>query len=119
MRIGRYGNTRAKVLSVAGSLKSEKAVSLIAIHMHGIPNLFPQNVLDEAASAKSVTLQGREDWRALPLITIDPADAKDHDDAVHAQPIWLKTTKEAMSSQSPLLMSPPISARARRWIAKH
>src|SRR5262249_28394259 len=27
---------------------------------------------------------GREDWRALPLVTIDPADAKDHDDAVYA-----------------------------------
>ena len=29
---------------------------------------------------------GREDWRKLPLVTIDPADAKDHDDAVHAEP---------------------------------
>ena len=28
----------------------------------------------------------REDWRTLPLITIDPADAKDHDDAVYAEP---------------------------------
>ena len=28
----------------------------------------------------------REDWRALPLVTIDPPDAKDHDDAVHAEP---------------------------------
>ena len=28
----------------------------------------------------------REDWRDLPLITIDPADAKDHDDAVYAEP---------------------------------
>ncbi|TIX01646.1 MAG: RNB domain-containing ribonuclease, partial [Mesorhizobium sp.] len=32
------------------------------------------------------TLAGREDWRDLPLITIDPADAKDHDDAVFATP---------------------------------
>ena len=28
----------------------------------------------------------REDWRKVPLVTIDPPDAKDHDDAVHAEP---------------------------------
>ena len=86
VRVGRYGLTRAKVISVAGSVKSEKAVSLIAIHMHGIPNVFPDAVLAEAEKAKPATLSGREDWRKLPLITIDPADAKDHDDAVHAEP---------------------------------
>ena len=40
----------------------------------------------EASRAKPATLAGREDWRDIPLITIDPADAKDHDDAVFAQP---------------------------------
>src|SRR6185312_10018440 len=43
-------------------------------------------VLAEADAAKPVTLAGREDWRTLPLVTIDPVDAKDHDDAVHATP---------------------------------
>ncbi len=86
VRVGRYGIARAKVLSVAGSLKSEKAVSLIAIHMHGIPHIFPQAVLDAATAAKPAPMQGREDWRSVPLVTIDPADAKDHDDAVHAEP---------------------------------
>lgn len=86
VRVGRYGIARAKVLSVAGSLKSEKAVSLIAIHMHGIPHIFPQSVLDAAAAAKPATMHGREDWRSVPLVTIDPADAKDHDDAVYAEP---------------------------------
>jgi ribonuclease R len=85
IRIGRYGITNAKVITVAGNVMGEKAVSLIAIHMHGIPNLFPQAVMDAANAAKPATLQGREDWRDLPLITIDPADAKDHDDAVYAQ----------------------------------
>jgi len=32
------------------------------------------------------TLGGREDWRHVPLVTIDPPDAKDHDDAVQAWP---------------------------------
>ena len=86
VRIGRYGLPRGKVISVVGSLSSEKAVSMIAIHAHEIPHIFPQEVLDEAEAAKPVTLAGREDWRKLPLVTIDPADAKDHDDAVYAEP---------------------------------
>jgi ribonuclease R len=83
---GRYGLPHAKVKERLGSVKSEKAVSLIAIHAHSIPNEFPKAVIDEAEAAKPAALQGREDWRELPLITIDPADAKDHDDAVHAAP---------------------------------
>ncbi|MBX3531027.1 MAG: ribonuclease R [Rhizobiaceae bacterium] len=87
VRLGRYGLPKAKVLSVVGSLSSEKAVSMIAIHMHEIPYIFPAEVIAEAAAAKPVGMTGgREDWRHLPLITIDPADAKDHDDAVFAQP---------------------------------
>src|SRR3712207_7769328 len=53
--------------------------------------LFPyttlfRSVLDEAEKVQPVSLEGREDWRDLPLVTIDPPDAKDHDDAVHAVP---------------------------------
>ncbi len=83
---GRYGPARGKVVSVIGSLSSEKAVSMIAIHAHEIPHIFPDGVIAEAEAAKPVTLSGREDWRDMPLITIDPADAKDHDDAVMAEP---------------------------------
>ncbi|KQQ46602.1 ribonuclease R [Rhizobium sp. Leaf311] len=82
---GRYGLPRAKVLSVVGSVASEKAISMIAIHAHGIPHIFPQDVLAAADEAKPATMSHREDWRKLPLITIDPADAKDHDDAVYAE----------------------------------
>lgn len=85
-RTGRYGLPRARVLTVLGSLTSEKAVSMIAIHAHDIPHIFPPEVLAEAQEAKPATLSGREDWRDVPLVTIDPADAKDHDDAVHAEP---------------------------------
>lgn len=84
--VGRYGLPRAKVLTVLGSLTSEKAVSTIAIHAHDIPHIFPADVLAEAESVKPATMAGREDWRDVPLITIDPADAKDHDDAVYAEP---------------------------------
>ncbi|MEQ1942728.1 ribonuclease R [Mesorhizobium sp. VNQ89] len=82
----RYGLPRGRVLQRLGSLTSEKAVSMIAIHAHEIPHIFPPDVLAEAEAVKPATMKGREDWRNLPLVTIDPADAKDHDDAVHAEP---------------------------------
>nr|WP_245411716.1 ribonuclease R [Phyllobacterium leguminum] len=87
---GRYGLPRAAVRQIVGSIDSEKALSMIAIHAHEIPHVFPQEVLREAEEAKPATMaphqKWREDWRALPLVTIDPADAKDHDDAVFAEP---------------------------------
>ena len=81
-----HGLPQARIKERLGSVKSEKAVSLIAIHTHGIPHVFPREVIAEAEAAKAAGLAGREDWRKLPLVTIDPEDAKDHDDAVHAAP---------------------------------
>jgi ribonuclease R len=81
-----YGLATARVTERLGSLKSERAVSLIAINAHGIPNVFPAAALREAEAARPARLAGREDWRKVPFVTIDPPDAKDHDDAVHAQP---------------------------------
>jgi len=81
-----YGPPQARVKERLGSLKSERAVSLIAIHAHGLPHEFSRAAIAEADEARAATLAGREDWRKLPLVTIDPADAKDHDDAVHAAP---------------------------------
>jgi ribonuclease R len=81
-----FGLASGKVKERLGSLASEKAVSLIAIHAHEIPQAFSPAALREAEDAKPATLAGREDWRKLPLVTIDPPDAKDHDDAVHAEP---------------------------------
>jgi ribonuclease R len=81
-----YGLARAQVRERLGSPTSERAISLIAIHAHSIPHVFPNAVIVETEAAGTAPLAGREDWRDLPLVTIDPADAKDHDDAVHAQP---------------------------------
>jgi ribonuclease R len=85
-RTARFGLPSARVMEKLGSLASERAVSMIAIHAHGIPSIFHADTLKEAEAAKPATLHGREDWRRLPLVTIDPPDAKDHDDAVHAEP---------------------------------
>ncbi|WP_375450864.1 ribonuclease R [uncultured Devosia sp.] len=83
---GRLMIPRAKVTAVIGNPASEGAISLIAIHNLEIPFRFPPSVIRDAEEAREATLKGREDWRDLPLVTIDPADAKDHDDAVYAQP---------------------------------
>lgn len=85
-RAGRYGLPLASVRTVIGSVASEKAISMIAIYAHGIPHVFPARVIAEADEAGPASMAKREDWRSLPLVTIDPADAKDHDDAVHAEP---------------------------------
>ena len=81
---GRLGLPRARVLERLGDPSAPKAVSLIAVHQHGIPDDFPDDVLAEAETMKPAGLKGREDLRDLPFITVDPADARDHDDAVWA-----------------------------------
>jgi ribonuclease R len=80
------GGPRGRIVERLGSMDDPKAVSLIAIHAHGIPTEFPREALQEAQSAKPVGIQGRTDLRKIPLITIDPEDARDHDDAVWAEP---------------------------------
>ena len=82
----KHGLKRAKVTGVIGSYKTEKAASIIAIHANEIPHVFPESVIHESEAIKPVSQGKREDWRDIPLITIDPADAKDHDDAIQAEP---------------------------------
>ncbi|HVX74968.1 MAG TPA: ribonuclease R [Bradyrhizobium sp.] len=86
IRTRAFGLASGRVKERLGSIASEKAISLIAIHTHEIPQTFSSAALREAEAARPATLAGREDWRELPLVTIDPPDAKDHDDAVHAEP---------------------------------
>ncbi|MEM8629855.1 MAG: ribonuclease R [Pseudomonadota bacterium] len=82
----RLGLPRARIVNRLGDPGAPKAVSLIAIHEHGIPDAFPDAVMAEADAAKPAGLKGREDLRDIPLLTIDPADARDRDDAVCAFP---------------------------------
>ena len=82
---GRFGTANARVTDRLGNPQDERATSLIAIHAHGIPDTFPDSVLREADSAKEPDPKHREDLRHLPFVTIDPADARDRDDAVWAE----------------------------------
>lgn len=85
-RAPRLGLPTGRVVEKLGSLASERAVSLIAISAHSIPHVFRRDTLHEAETAQPATLAHREDWRRVSFVTIDPPDAKDHDDAVHAEP---------------------------------
>jgi ribonuclease R len=86
--IGRSARPSVKVTEVLGEPLAPKAFSLIAIHKHGIPNHFDGETIAEAeASAKMpLSREKREDLRHLPIVAIDPSDARDHDDAIWATP---------------------------------
>ncbi|WP_372620802.1 ribonuclease R [Falsiroseomonas sp.] len=81
-----FGPRPARILEVLGRMGEPRSVSLVCIHAHGIPDIFPAEAVQEAEKAKGVTARGREDLRKLPLVTIDGEDARDFDDAVFAEP---------------------------------
>ncbi|MBC2664690.1 ribonuclease R [Novosphingobium flavum] len=85
---GRSPRSGVKVTAVLGDPLAPRAFSLIAIHKHGIPFTFPGEVLEEGQIAAKLPLaeNKREDLRHLPIVAIDPSDARDHDDAIWAQP---------------------------------
>ena len=75
-----------RIVEQLGNIDDPRALSLLAIHGHGLPTVFSEAALAEAEKAKPVSLKGREDLRAVPLVTIDGEDARDFDDAVFAEP---------------------------------
>ncbi len=79
------GPKRARIRERLGDVSAARSISMIAIHAHDIPFEFPEAVLQEADDAKPVPLGDRDDLRNIPLITIDPVDARDHDDAIWAE----------------------------------
>ena len=77
----------AEIVETIGSAAHGKSASLISLHENDIPIGFEDHVIAEAKALKLPQLGGpREDLRELPLITIDPVDAKDFDDAIFARP---------------------------------
>jgi ribonuclease R len=80
------GLLRARIVQRLGDVSDPRNISRIAIQQHGVPNSFPERVIAESEALKPFARGGRDDWRHIPLITIDPVDARDHDDAVYAEP---------------------------------
>jgi ribonuclease R len=86
--IGKSQRGGVRVLEVLGDPLAPRSFSLIAIHKYGIPHVFPEAALAEAQVAAKLPLSEdkREDLRHLPIVAIDPSDARDHDDAIWAEP---------------------------------
>lgn len=84
---GRPPRISARVTDILGDPFAPRSFSLIAIHKHGIPHVFPEATEEEALIAAALPLheEKREDLRHLPIVAIDPVDARDHDDAVWAE----------------------------------
>ncbi|KTT70628.1 ribonuclease R [Sphingomonas endophytica] len=84
---GRPPRITARVTQRLGDPFAPRSFSLIAIHKLGIPDTFSEDTLEEAERVARQPLgEGREDLTAIPIVAIDPADARDHDDAVWAAP---------------------------------
>ncbi len=82
---GRPPRITARVVERLGDPFEARSFSLIAIHKHGIPDVFSEEVLAEAKKVAGYPVKDREDLRHLPIVAIDPIDARDHDDAVWAR----------------------------------
>ncbi|MFT3977747.1 MAG: VacB/RNase II family 3'-5' exoribonuclease [Sphingomonas bacterium] len=86
-RAGRPPRITARVVQRLGDPFAPRSFSLIAIHQFEIPDRFSDDALAEAERvARQPLSEGREDLTHLPIVAIDPADARDHDDAVWAAP---------------------------------
>ncbi|MDQ3246416.1 MAG: RNB domain-containing ribonuclease [Pseudomonadota bacterium] len=83
---GRPPRISARVDAVLGDPFAPHSFSLIAIHKHGLRHEFRQEAIDEAHEVSKQPLGEREDLTHLPIVAIDPADARDHDDAIWAAP---------------------------------
>ena len=81
-----YGPKKARVRSIAGHIDDKHSFSTIALANHDIPTELPKSVIAAAEKMETPPLGDRTDLRDTMLLTIDPADAKDHDDAVFAEP---------------------------------
>ena len=84
---------RGRILEILGHPDDFGVDVEIVIRKHRLPNVFPANVLAEAADSAAMTVDTlsdeelalRHDFRGLPIVTIDGETARDFDDAVHVQ----------------------------------
>ncbi len=82
----RNANPEGEVIEVLGAPDEEGVDMLSVLRQYNLPLHFPKNALAEAraigSTVRAEELHGREDCRSHPVVTIDPDDAKDFDDAI-------------------------------------
>jgi hypothetical protein len=82
----RHTNPEGEIIEVLGAPDEEGVDMLSVLRQYNLPLHFPKPVLAEARAIGSTVSEhevaGREDCRSHPVITIDPDDAKDFDDAI-------------------------------------
>jgi len=86
LRKNRQHVPSARVLEAIGNPDDQRQISLIAVHAHGLKDEFPEGVIAELDDLPKLDNRNRTDLTGIPLLTIDPSDARDHDDAVFAEP---------------------------------
>jgi ribonuclease R len=82
---GRPPRVPVRVDAVLGDPFAPRSFSLIAIHKHGLRHELSKEAIDEAHRVSKQPLGEREDLTHLPIVAIDPEDARDHDDAIWAE----------------------------------
>jgi len=80
-----------RVIEILGRPGEMGVDTEIMIRKHHLPHRFPEDVLAEARAVAQPVGEaeraGREDFRELPIVTIDGETARDFDDAVHVRPL--------------------------------
>ena len=87
----RHVNPEGEIIEVLGPADAPGVDMLAIIRKYDLPTQFPKAVLDEAnripQAVEQKLIQGREDLRDQFIVTIDPDDARDFDDAINVEKI--------------------------------
>jgi ribonuclease R len=87
----RHVNPEGEIIELLGPASAPGVDMLSIIRKYDLPTEFPRAVVDEAnripETVNARMLEGREDLREKFIVTIDPDDARDFDDAIHVDKI--------------------------------
>src|SRR5207245_10071952 len=87
----RHVNPEGEIIEVLGPASEPGIDMLSIIRKYHLPTEFPRDVLDHAKGSPETVdarqFEGREDLRGEFIVTVDPDDARDFDDAIHVEKI--------------------------------